>query len=94
MTSVTDIHSLCIYPPVSLSTCLSLEGSRPNILQEAEVPLVGQDQCQIWLPEYTITSSMLCAGYPEGGIDTCQVTTHLDSTVPSPSDGDTEQLFR
>ncbi|XP_041808728.1 enteropeptidase [Chelmon rostratus] len=48
------------------------EGSRPNILQEAEVPLVGQDQCQIWLPEYTITSSMLCAGYPEGGIDTCQ----------------------
>ncbi|XP_076607124.1 enteropeptidase [Chaetodon auriga] len=47
-------------------------GSRPNILQEAEVPLVAQDQCQMRLPEYTITSSMLCAGYPEGGIDTCQ----------------------
>ncbi|XP_070839491.1 enteropeptidase [Chaetodon trifascialis] len=47
-------------------------GSRPSILQEAEVPLVAQDQCQTWLPEYTITSSMLCAGYPEGGVDTCK----------------------
>lgn len=33
-----------------------------------------QQQCQDWLPEYTITSSMLCAGVPEGGVDTCQVT--------------------
>ncbi|XP_068600107.1 enteropeptidase [Brachionichthys hirsutus] len=48
------------------------QGPLPDVLQEAEVPLVGQDQCQRWLPEYTITSSMLCAGYPEGGIDSCQ----------------------
>lgn len=47
-------------------------GSSPDILQEAEVPLVAQDQCQRQLPEYTITSSMLCAGYPEGGVDSCQ----------------------
>lgn len=49
-------------------------GSLPNVLQQAEVPLVLQQQCQDWLPEYTITSSMLCAGFPEGGVDTCQVT--------------------
>uniref|UniRef100_A0A3P9JRW9 Transmembrane serine protease 15 n=2 Tax=Oryzias latipes TaxID=8090 RepID=A0A3P9JRW9_ORYLA len=47
-------------------------GSLPDILQEAEVPLVDQDECQRLLPEYTFTSSMLCAGYPEGGVDSCQ----------------------
>ncbi|XP_075888236.1 enteropeptidase [Nelusetta ayraudi] len=44
----------------------------PDVLQEAEVPLLPQDQCQRSLPQYNITSSMLCAGYPEGGVDSCQ----------------------
>ncbi|XP_051250739.1 enteropeptidase isoform X2 [Dicentrarchus labrax] len=48
------------------------QGFLPDVLQEAQVPLVDQDQCQLQLPEYTITSSMLCAGFPEGGVDTCQ----------------------
>nr|XP_061817724.1 enteropeptidase-like [Nerophis lumbriciformis] len=48
------------------------DGSLPNILQEALVPLVEQDRCQQHLPEYTITSNMLCAGYQEGGVDSCQ----------------------
>ncbi|XP_017259526.1 enteropeptidase isoform X1 [Kryptolebias marmoratus] len=47
-------------------------GPLPDVLKEAQVPLVDQDQCQHLLPEYTITSSMLCAGYPEGGVDSCQ----------------------
>ncbi|KAM9846481.1 enteropeptidase [Aulostomus maculatus] len=48
------------------------EGALPDVLQEAQVPLVLQDQCQRQLPEYTITSNMLCAGYLEGGVDSCQ----------------------
>ncbi|XP_070712120.1 enteropeptidase [Pempheris klunzingeri] len=48
------------------------DGSLPDVLQEARVPLVLQDLCQLQLPEYTITSSMLCAGYPEGGADACK----------------------
>ncbi|XP_023283943.1 enteropeptidase [Seriola lalandi dorsalis] len=48
------------------------QGSLPDVLQEAKVPLVVQDQCQRQLPEYTITSSMVCAGFPEGGVDSCQ----------------------
>ncbi|XP_035809077.1 enteropeptidase-like isoform X2 [Amphiprion ocellaris] len=47
-------------------------GPTPDILQEAQVPLVDQNQCQQQLPEYSITSSMLCAGYPEGGVDSCK----------------------
>ncbi|XP_054610517.1 enteropeptidase isoform X2 [Dunckerocampus dactyliophorus] len=48
------------------------DGSLPNVLQEALVPLVDQAQCQQHLPEYTLTSNMLCAGYREGGVDSCQ----------------------
>ncbi|CAN9501226.1 unnamed protein product [Ophioblennius macclurei] len=47
-------------------------GYLPNILQEAVVPLVNQTHCQNRLPEYNLTSGMVCAGYNEGGIDTCQ----------------------
>uniref|UniRef100_A0A3B3V4R9 Transmembrane serine protease 15 n=1 Tax=Poecilia latipinna TaxID=48699 RepID=A0A3B3V4R9_9TELE len=47
-------------------------GSLPDVLQEAALPLVEQAECQLLLPEYTITSSILCAGYPEGGVDSCQ----------------------
>ncbi|XP_077360528.1 enteropeptidase [Festucalex cinctus] len=48
------------------------EGSLPDILQEAKVPLVDRVSCQRALAEYTITSNMLCAGFPEGGVDSCQ----------------------
>ncbi|XP_061607433.1 enteropeptidase isoform X2 [Phyllopteryx taeniolatus] len=48
------------------------EGSLPDILQEAKVPLVDRVWCQRALAEYTITSDMLCAGFPEGGVDSCQ----------------------
>uniref|UniRef100_A0A3B3DFV9 Transmembrane serine protease 15 n=1 Tax=Oryzias melastigma TaxID=30732 RepID=A0A3B3DFV9_ORYME len=37
-----------------------LPRSLPDVLQEAEVPLVDQEECQRLLPEYTFTSSMLC----------------------------------
>ncbi|CAJ1063159.1 enteropeptidase-like%2C partial [Xyrichtys novacula] len=47
-------------------------GVLPDVLQVAQVPLLDQDQCQVQLPEYTITSSMICAGLQEGGVDSCQ----------------------
>ncbi|CAL8362160.1 unnamed protein product [Lota lota] len=48
------------------------QGSPVDVLKEAQVPLVDRKQCQQQLPEYNITSSMLCAGFPEGGVDSCQ----------------------
>jgi secreted trypsin-like serine protease len=35
------------------------------------VPVVGGAGCRTGYPEYS-PSSMLCAGYPEGGIDACK----------------------
>lgn len=45
-----------------------------DVLKEADVPLVSNEKCQQQLPEYDITESMLCAGYEEGGTDSCQVS--------------------
>ncbi|XP_053096196.1 enteropeptidase isoform X1 [Pangasianodon hypophthalmus] len=43
-----------------------------DVLQQAVLPLINNSECQARLPEYNITERMVCAGYPEGGIDTCQ----------------------
>ena len=55
-------------------TLLSLSGSVADVLQQAVVPLVDRAQCQEWLPEYNITAQMVCAGLPDGGVDSCQVS--------------------
>ncbi|XP_007933100.1 enteropeptidase [Orycteropus afer afer] len=49
------------------------QGSTADILQEAVVPLLSNDRCQQQMSEYNITENMVCAGYEEGGIDSCQV---------------------
>ena len=49
------------------------EGAFPDKLQWVEVPLVTNAQCfQNYNGYIGITSSMICAGYPEGGKDSCQ----------------------
>lgn len=45
------------------------------MLQEARVPIISTDVCNG--PDFygnQIKPKMFCAGYPEGGIDACQVT--------------------
>uniref|UniRef100_A0A8C0EKJ7 Enteropeptidase n=1 Tax=Bubo bubo TaxID=30461 RepID=A0A8C0EKJ7_BUBBB len=48
------------------------EGPTSDILQEAEVPLISNEKCQQWMPEYSITENMICAGYDIGGLDSCK----------------------
>lgn len=44
-------------------------GTSP-ILRQTEVPLLAAETCAAAYPG--VTATMLCAGYPEGGRDTCQ----------------------
>ncbi|XP_042722758.1 enteropeptidase [Lagopus leucura] len=77
------IHPICLpqenqqfLPGINCSIAgwgaIRYEGPTSNILQEAEVPLILNEKCQEWLPEYTITENMICAGYDMGGVDSCQ----------------------
>lgn len=48
-------------------------GSRSDRLMQVNVPLVAREECQSAydLHGYAINSSMICAGFPEGGKDAC-----------------------
>uniref|UniRef100_A0A3P9L5N4 Peptidase S1 domain-containing protein n=1 Tax=Oryzias latipes TaxID=8090 RepID=A0A3P9L5N4_ORYLA len=44
----------------------------PQILQEVQVPIVGNRQCKCSYGASSITDNMVCAGLLEGGKDSCQ----------------------
>jgi secreted trypsin-like serine protease len=70
-------------------------GSGADVLQRGVVPIVSnQEASDIYEPLYgpgIITSTMLAAGYSEGGIDTCQGDSGGPLAVPDPT---TELGFR
>lgn len=45
----------------------------PETLQEVEVPVLGNRQCNCLNGVGTITDNMICAGLLAGGKDSCQV---------------------
>ncbi|XP_026018390.1 serine protease 27-like [Astatotilapia calliptera] len=48
-------------------------GLTPEILQEVNVPIVGNNQCRCELQNFAaITDNMICAGLQNGGKDSCQ----------------------
>lgn len=47
-------------------------GSPATHLQEATVPVIADGTCAAAYPGAFDAKTQLCAGYPEGGIDTCQ----------------------
>lgn len=64
------------YAPDSEATILgwgttSEGGQQADHLQMATVPVSSDETCSSAYPEYS-PDSMVCAGYPEGGIDACQ----------------------
>jgi trypsin len=46
-------------------------GDTPDILQEAQVPITTDADCAVAYGDFDATT-MVCAGFPEGGVDTCQ----------------------
>lgn len=45
-------------------------------INEVQVPVLHRDICNAWMEHQglNVTEGMICAGYPEGGKDACQVT--------------------
>lgn len=52
-------------------------------MREARVPLLSTDTCKRALGPELHPSSMLCAGYLAGGVDSCQVGALIDVRVLS-----------
>jgi len=46
-------------------------GDLPDILQEAQVPITTDDYCADAYSDFD-AQTMVCAGFPQGGVDTCQ----------------------
>ena len=44
------------------------------VLKEAIVPVITNQKCQEWMPQYNIGPKMICAGWENGGQDSCQVS--------------------
>jgi len=47
-------------------------GAGSNVLRQVEVPIISNTQCAQQYGSGSITASMICAGYDEGGRDSCQ----------------------
>lgn len=43
-----------------------------TVLHQAQVPLVADSTCQASYGASFVASQMVCAGYPQGGVDTCE----------------------
>lgn len=56
-----------------LPLSLLLKVNYPELLQCLDAPLLSQAQCEASYPGQ-ITENMVCAGFLEGGKDSCQVT--------------------
>ncbi|MEV4646102.1 serine protease [Saccharopolyspora sp. NPDC049357] len=75
------------YAPDTQATILgwgntSEGGQQADHLQMAQLPVTSDETCSKAYPEYS-NQSMVCAGVPEGGIDSCQG----DSGGPMVADG-------
>jgi secreted trypsin-like serine protease len=47
------------------------DGSAPDVLQEARVPITTDSYCSGAYSDFD-ARTMVCAGFPQGGVDTCQ----------------------
>uniref|UniRef100_A0A8C4WMT7 Peptidase S1 domain-containing protein n=1 Tax=Gopherus evgoodei TaxID=1825980 RepID=A0A8C4WMT7_9SAUR len=68
------------------------DGSDPYNLQCINIPILSNAQCEGFYPRM-ITSTMLCAGYLEGGKDACQVRANdHDSDGPLVCNGELQGI--
>lgn len=68
-----DLKAQPLPPKPSPPTFFPVDGPESEAVREARVPLLSADTCQKALGPGLRPSTMLCAGYLAGGIDSCQV---------------------
>ncbi|PKU35012.1 transmembrane protease serine 4 [Limosa lapponica baueri] len=56
-------------------------GKLSETLQQAEVQLIDNESCNLAGYHGEVTKKMLCAGLPQGGVDTCQVWGRLHPSM-------------
>uniref|UniRef100_A0A5F9CPA5 Serine protease 56 n=1 Tax=Oryctolagus cuniculus TaxID=9986 RepID=A0A5F9CPA5_RABIT len=79
--------------PPSLSARLPVDGPEAEALREARVPLLSSDTCRRALGPALRPSTMLCAGYLAGGVDSCQGDSGGPLTCSEPGPRPREVLF-
>src|SRR5699024_12422374 len=57
------------------------------VLRETSVPVLSNQLCQKWMPDSSVTSRMVCAGYAQGGKDSCNVSQSLQLQVIAENNG-------
>ena len=65
---------------------LVLAATKPDLLQRASVGIIDHKACSA-LYNFSLTDRMICAGFLEGKVDSCQVSsggTRLRGTATSP----------
>lgn len=68
----------------TLSPCFSLPVGaviKPEVLQKATVELLDQALCAS-LYGHSLTDRMVCAGYLDGKVDSCQVSPQISALSP------------
>ncbi len=75
-TKVAGASESGLWSPSTLETIAgwgttSEGGDTPDTLQEAQVPVTTDDYCAGAYSDFDATT-MVCAGFPQGGVDTCQ----------------------
>ncbi|XP_073531346.1 serine protease 56 [Phyllobates terribilis] len=61
------------------------DGPPSDVIMEARVPVLSQELCRSSLGKDMLTSTMFCAGYLTGGIDSCQGDSGGPLTCQDPS---------
>jgi secreted trypsin-like serine protease len=76
-TPVAGASETSLWAPSTLETIVGFGtteegGDTPDTLQKAQVPVTTDAYCANAYPSSFEADTQICAGYPQGGVDTCQ----------------------
>ena len=71
--TTNPLRSCCIFFYNSVSY-LQEGGILPNYLMKGSIPTISDEVCKYIYGDNSITDSMICAGFPQGSVDSCQVS--------------------